>query len=213
MTKREYAIIVKDFLNADAELRKQGITFNIFSDEHVTDGLSAKLNPQTGLVFAIDNLYKENASIVEAVSVVKEALPAVKQRIAEMKKAEAEKVEVKKKNEMPGQGSIGDALADFLDSLTELFTEATSDEEPELTPSKQTGVKPEEKSEDCKTEQQKKSDGQVSRPNAGDIPSACDGAEKPQPAEMTDEELMARMMALFQTHKDELKQMFAEAQR
>lgn len=213
MTKREYAIIVKDFLNADAELRKQGITFNIFSDEHVTDGLSAKLNPQTGLVFAIDNLYKENASIVEAVSVVKEALPAVKQRIAEMKKAEAEKAEVKKKNEMPGQGSIGDALADFLDSLTELFTEATSDEEPELTPSKQTGVKPEEKSEDCKTEQQKKSDGQVSRPNAGDIPSACDGAEKPQPAEMTDEELMARMMALFQTHKDELKQMFAEAQR
>ena len=210
MTKREYAIIVKDFLNADAELRKQGITFNIFSDEHVTDGLSAKLNPQTGLVFAIDNLYKENASIVEAVSVVKEALPAVKQRIAEMKKAEAEKAEVKKKNEMPGQGSIGDALADFLDSLTELFTEATSDEEPELTPSKQTGVKPEEKSEDCKTEQQKKSDGQVSRPNAGDIPSACDGAAKPQPAEMTDEELMARMMTLFQTHKDELKQMFAE---
>lgn len=213
MTKREYAIIVKDFLNADAELRKQGITFNIFSDEHVTDGLSAKLNPQTGLVFDVDNLYKENASIVEAVSVVKEALPAVKQRIAEMKKAEAEKVEVKKKNEMPGQGSIGDALADFLDSLTELFTEATSDEEPEPDPCKQTGVKPEEKSEDCKAEQQKKSDGQVSRPNAGDIPSACDGAEKPQPAEMTDEELMARMMALFQTHKDELKQMFAEAQR
>ena len=203
MTKREYAIIVKDFLNADAELRKQGITFNIFSDEHVTDGLSAKLNPQTGLVFAIDNLYKENASIVEA----------VKQRIAEMKKTEAEKAEVKKKNEMPGQGSIGDALADFLDSLTELFTEATSDEEPELTPSKQTGVKPEEKSEDCKTEQQKKPSGQASRPNTGDIPSAYDSTAKPQPVEMTDEELMARMMALFQTHKDELKQMFAEVQR
>lgn len=200
MTKREYAIIVKDFLNADAELRKQGITFDIFSDEHVTDGLSAKLNPQTELVFDVDNLYKENASIVEAVNAVKEALPAVKQRIAEMKKTEAEKAEVKKKNEMPGQGSIGDALADFLDSLTELFTEATSDEEPEPGPCKQTGVKPEEKSEDCKTEQQKKPDG----------PSACASAAKPQPAEMTDEELMARMMALFQTHKDELKQMFAE---